>query len=128
MDMEIIVEDDDFLDAFNDAIVGDSSGIRMNFSNAYKDAMDIVETKKQSIERAVDSIKKALSSIVDTINPLLTDEHIDKVSEIARDVANGKLSAEAIVDAYGKSERFKQVVNSNEKDEKVVPIDHLTKK
>ena len=64
MDMEIIVEDDDFLNAFNDAII-----------------------------------------------PLLTDEHIDKVSEIARDVASGKLSAEAIVDAYGKSNRFKQVVN-----------------
>ena len=83
----------------------------MNFSNAYKDAMDIVETKKQSVERAVGTIKKALSSIIDTINPLLTDEHIDKVSEIARDVASGKLSAEAIVDAYGKSNRFKQVVN-----------------
>lgn len=133
MDMEIIVEDDDFLNAFNEAIIGDSSGIRMNFSNAYKDAMDIVETKKQSVERAVGSIKKALSSIIDTINPLLTDEHIEKVSEIARDVASGKLSAEAIVDAYGKSNRFKQVVNSNEKDEvanreNVVSIDHLSKK
>lgn len=131
MDMEIIVEDDTFLDAFNDAIIG-TPGIKMDFANAYKDAMDIVETKKHSVERAVDSIKRAITSILDIVNPLLTDEHMDMVSEIAKNVGNGNLNAAAIVDAYGKSDRFKQVINSNEKDETVntdnlVSIDHLKK-
>jgi hypothetical protein len=103
----------------------------MDFANAYRDALEIVETKKNSIERAFVSIKKSISAILDTINPLLSDDHIDKVSEIARDVANGKISAEAVVDAYGKSNRFKQVINSGEKskdaDKNVVSIDHLKK-
>ena len=133
MDMEIIVEDDDFLNAFNDALVGNVPGVRFDFANAYKDAMDIVENKKHSIERAVDSIKKLLSSILDVVNPLLTDEHMSMVSEIAKNVGNGNISAEAIVDAYGKSKRFQQVINSKEKDESVdknnvISIDHLAKK
>lgn len=133
MDMEIIVEDDDFLNAFNDALVGNVPGVRFDFANAYKDAMDIVETRKQSVGHIAGSIKKAISSILDTINPLLTDEHINKVTEIAKDVAGGKLSAEAIVDAYGKSKRFQQVINPKEKDEpvdknNVISIDHLAKK
>jgi len=115
MDMEIIVEDDDFLNTFNDALVGNIPGVRFDFANAYKDAMDIVENKKHSIERAVDSIKKLLSSIFDIVNPLLTDEHMDMVAEIAKNVGNGNISAEAIVDAYGKSKRFQQVINSKEK-------------
>lgn len=131
MDMETMIEDDDFIEAFNNAIVGNYPGIRMDFANAYRDALEIVETKKNSIERAFVSIKKSISAILDTINPLLSDDHIDKVSEIARDVANGKISAEAVVDAYGKSNRFKQVINSGEKskdaDKNVVSIDHLKK-
>lgn len=117
MDMEVIVEDDDFLNAFNDALVGNVPGVRFDFANAYKDAMDIVENKKHSIERAVDSIKKLLSSILDVVNPLLTDEHMSMVSEIAKNVGNGNISAEAIVDAYGKSDRFKQVANKRRKEE-----------
>lgn len=115
MDMEIMVTDDEFVNEFNNAIIGDVPGIRFDFANAYKDAMDIVETKKSSIERAVDSVKKMIISVLDVINPLLSDEHIDKVAEIAHDVANGKISAEAVVDAYGKSNRFKEVI-SQEKD------------
>lgn len=115
MDMEIMVTDDEFVSEFNNAIIGDIPGIRFDFANAYKDAMDIVETKKSSIERAVDSVKKMIFSVLDVINPLLSDEHIDKVAEIAHDVANGKISAEAVVDAYGKSNRFKEVI-SQEKD------------
>lgn len=127
MDMEPIVNDDEFIAAFNDAIIGDCPGICMDFANAYKDALDIVETKKTSIERAVNSVKNMITSILDVINPLLSDEHIDKVSEIARDVSNGKISAEAVIDAYGKSKRFKEVISSGEKDSNVVPIDHLKK-
>lgn len=133
MDMEIIVEDDDFLNAFNDAIIGVVPGIRFDFANAYKDAMDIVETKKHSIERGVESIKKLLFSILEVVNPLLTDEHMNMVSKIAENIGNGNINAEAIVDAYGKSQRFQDVINPKEESEivdknKVVPIDSLAKK
>lgn len=123
MDMEIMVTDDEFVNEFNNAIIGDIPGIRFDFANAYKDAMDIVETKKSSIERAVDSVKKMIISILDVINPLLSDEHIDKVAEIAHDVANGKISAEAVVDAYGKSNRFKEVISQEKDTSNVVPFE-----
>lgn len=123
MDMEIMVTDDEFVSEFNNAIIGDIPGIRFDFANAYKDAMDIVETKKSSIERAVDSVKKMIFSVLDVINPLLSDEHIDKVAEIAHDVANGKISAEAVVDAYGKSNRFKEVISQEKDTSNVVPFE-----
>ena len=124
MDMEIMVTDDEFVSEFNNAIIGDIPGIRFDFANAYKDAMDIVETKKSSIERAVDSVKKMIISVLDVINPLLSDEHIDKVAEIAHDVANGKISAEAVVDAYGKSNRFKEVISQEKDTSNVVPFEN----
>lgn len=117
MEMETMVEDDEFIAAFNDAIVGSVPGIRMDFANAYKDAMDIVEDKKHSVGRAVDSVKKALVSISDVINPILTDEHINMVSEIAKNIGNGNINAEAIIEAFGKSERFKEIIHFDKKDE-----------
>ena len=37
-----------------------------------------------------------------------SDEEIKKFTEIAEQVTNGKLSGEAIVEAYGNSDRFKE--------------------
>lgn len=115
MDMEPLINDEEFIMAFNNAIVSDYSKINIDFANAYKNALDIVETKKKSFERIIDSAKNIITSILDIINPILSDEHIDKVSEIAQDISNGKISAEAVIDAYGKSKRFEEVINSKEK-------------
>lgn len=117
MDMETIVDDDDFLEAFNDALLIEPE-FKLDFANAYKNAMDIVDNKRTSVEYAVDSIKKMFSSIVDMLSPLLTDENVNIISDIAKNMTNGNIDAEAIVEAYGKSEVFKQLKESKIKESK----------
>lgn len=126
LDMRPLVADEDFVKAFETA-VSPKSEMAFDFANAYRDALDIVETRKNSFDRVIFSVRHALETIMDKINPLLTEDNIEKVSAIAKDIGNGKLSAQALVDAYADSDRFKEIVASGKADKKVVPLDHLPK-
>lgn len=53
--IDIVFTDDDFVTAFNDA-VDDTYKSSMNFGNAYRDALKIVEDKRSSIGRVVTMI------------------------------------------------------------------------
>ena len=48
-------------------------------------------------------LKNGFEKVVNEINPIFTDENIDKLSKLAEDVSKGDLSADAIVKAYGKN-------------------------
>lgn len=115
-DMEEIVADDKFMKAYNKAIIGDGA-TQYDFANAYKDAIEIVNVKKTSFGSAVNIIGSMINKIFEGVSPLLTEENIEIVSQIAKDMSNGKVSAEAIVDAY--ADRLAKEENSNPK---VVPI------
>lgn len=97
--MEEIVADELFIEAFNDAIKCNAS-IHYDFANAYRDALEIVNVKKTSFGNAVNIIGSMINKIFEGISPLLTKENISIVSQIAKDMSAGKVSAEAIVDAY----------------------------
>ena len=51
--------------------------------------------------------------IVDKISPVFTGENLEKLTNIAKDVSNGNLSAESIVAAYGKSQRIKDITKKD---------------
>lgn len=106
-----LAEDHEFMDAYRIAVEGGCYG-QMNFSNAFADAMDIVEHRKSSLTSIVDSLKNALSDVVDIISPALSKENLEAVSRIAKDIGNGKVTAQAIVEEYAKSQRFQDVINS----------------
>lgn len=109
-DMETLATDDQFIEEFNKALVADK--YCLDFANAFRDAMDIVNTKKSSLYQMVVLMKDAMNSIVDRIAPALTQENIDKVRAIAKDIADGKISAEAVVDAYAKSHRVEDLIDT----------------
>lgn len=99
MDMIDIVADADFINSYNEAI---SAGeyMSLDFGNAYKDALEIVTVKRSSFGNAVEIIGSVLNRIAGNISSILTDENIEKVSQIAKEISNGNFSAESIVDAY----------------------------
>lgn len=99
MDMVLIVKDNNFIEKYNEAIAA-GSYIQLDFGNAYKDAMEIVDVKKSSFGSAVEIVKNMIMGIVDKVSPILTPENIENVSKIAADISEGKLSAESLVDAY----------------------------
>lgn len=128
LDMEPLVKDVDFVMAFTEA----TSNIKANelsFGNAYNDSLAIVKVKKSAFERIADGFLKSLSSLVDKAAPFLNEDVLAKVSDIAKDIGNGKISAQSIVDAYANSERLKEVVSQQDGDakNKVILRDHLTK-
>lgn len=106
--IEILVADDDFVEAFNNALVVD--GYRMDFANAFRDAMDIVETRKSSLYHAVDMIENVIMLAIDKITPALTKENIENVKAIAEDISKGNISAQSVVEAYSKSDRIKELI------------------
>lgn len=109
LDMEVFINDEEFIEAFNLAIQFNGV-IAIDFANAYKDAMDIVSVKKSSVDNAVRKIKVMFADIVSKISDTLTPENIDKITKISENIANGKITNEAIVDAFGKSEMFSKIL------------------
>lgn len=97
---DLFFSDEEFLIEYNKAI-DDCAEICFNFGNAYKDAIDIVNTKKSSIGRAVEMFEKSIVNLAAKISPIFSNENIDKIAKISDDVAKGDLSAESIVKAIG---------------------------
>lgn len=115
MDMDKLVTDEDFVEEFNKALVGDGQ-FRFDFSNAFAQAMDIVRTRNTSPRETLNALlTKAIAGLQD-IGDIFTAENIDKIAKIAEDIKDGNLNAEQLAAAYGKSERFQDVVKDSKED------------
>lgn len=103
--VNVLSADKSFMVAFNDAIC--MKEYRLDFANAYRDAMEIVYTKKSSLNYAVDRLVKSMDSIVEKILPVVSEENVNKLSSIADVFKNGDIN---LVDAFTKSDRFKEIL------------------
>ena len=110
--VDFLLANEDCLKLYNESLKGNGT-FRLDFCNAYTDAIDIVNQKKNSIGNVIDSIQSAISMIADKISPVFTGENLEKLTNIAKDVSNGNLSAESIVAAYGNSQRIKDITKKN---------------
>lgn len=122
LDLEDIVSDYGFIVAFNNAI--SPTDEKLDFANAYADAMEIVEYRKYALTSAVDKVKRSINEIADKFSGLTSDDTIAAVSKIASAMQDGNISvdalAAAVVDAYGKSNRMQEVIKTE--NDNVVPI------
>lgn len=108
IDVDFLIANEDCLAIYNVALKGEDI-FRLNFNNAYIDAIDIVNQRKSSIGTIIDSIQKGMSTIVDKISPVLTGNNLENLEKIAKEVSDGNLSADSIVAAYGNSKRLKDI-------------------
>lgn len=108
--IDILSKDDEFMDAFNEAMY--DYNFKMTFRAAYDDAMQIVEHKKNSFASITDAIVNALEQLVDKMAPVLTKDNIESVARIADGMSKGETTAQAFVEEYIKSQRFKDVVSA----------------
>lgn len=100
INIDLFLADENCLNVYNEALkIG--AGYRLNFANAYADAIEIVKTKNTTIGGAVELFKSAISKIADKINPIFTDDNIAKLEKISENVAKGDLSPDAVVKALG---------------------------
>lgn len=97
-DMVDIVSNVAFIEAYNEALA--VTDIRLDFGNAYKDAMEIVNVKKSSLGNAVELVISVLNRLLGGFSDVLTDDNLEKISQIAKDISKGNLSEESIANAY----------------------------
>lgn len=133
-DAEGYLNNPEFIDAYNQAI-SDSYEFSYNFSNAYRDAMDMVETRKMSFGSVMEGLSKRLAEIFNMMKPTLEEENIGNVLAIAKNLAENENATDAIFNSYDKSNRAKKMRSSSNRKNtsvqrkgKVVTLDHQKKK
>ena len=102
--IDLLAGEEGCLQLYNAALAR-NRGFRLDFANAYADALDIVKQKNTTLGGAISTIINAIGELSDKVSPILTDENIEKLSKIADDVAKGDLNAESVVKALGKKSK-----------------------
>lgn len=111
-----LAEDDELMTAFNDAL-DDCRPFRFSFGNAFYNANDMIQTKKDSFANTIEMIKNALLSAIESIKNVMTQENIDAATQIAEEISSGKIDFGKIMEAYAGSPEFKRIVSSGKKDQ-----------
>lgn len=106
---EELFADEDFIDAFNTAICN-TTGKTLDFANVYNNAMQMVEIKCGSTERIINFLSAAVEEIAAKVTPAMSEENIDKVLQISKDIKEGNISAVAVADAYSNTKRYEDVI------------------
>ena len=107
VDMQELLDDEDFILSYNDAIKGDGV-FRLDFANAYRQAIDIVNVNKGSLERIVNILSASMNKFVEKTAPMMTEENIERLVNVAKDVSNGNMSADSLIEALANSQKIKQ--------------------
>lgn len=108
MDMQQLYDNEEFMKHYNEAILNNDDIASLLFGNAYYQAKDIVEYKKSDANAFATAISLGMEAILKSFKNIFSDEDINKFADIAKQITEGKLSSEAIVEAYGNSDRFKE--------------------
>ena len=85
LQLKPLVSDKEFMDKYNQSLNGDDY-IRLDFANAYRDAMEIVKTKKDSLNGLILTVKNAIKKAVNSFSESLSAENIEKLSKIAESI------------------------------------------
>lgn len=99
-ELDEIVSDEEFVKKFETCVNSGAGGI--TFSASFANAMKMVDARKSSIGSAVTLIIDAIQNIADRAKSVMSDENMKNIAAIAKDIGSGKISADAIVEAYGK--------------------------
>lgn len=113
--VNILASDEDFIKEFDKATYPDRNIDRIDFATAYRNAKDIVDTKKNGIGYIADILKVAVDGLIEKIAPALTEENMSNIGRIAKGMTDGQNIPQAIVKEYIKSGRFKDIASKNVK-------------
>ena len=101
-EMEKIMTDEELVKAFNDEI-SVTPYFELRFGSAYRDAMDIVFTKKDSLSlelgKAFSALKNSLPKAIKDLSSALSNENIADLSKILESLSDGETSIDDIVES-----------------------------
>lgn len=85
-----------FITAF-DRSTRKTSKIRLDFANAYNDALDIVNYRRTSFNNAVNIVKNAINDVVDKIKSSISNDDLSKMSDLVENISNANLNIDYIL-------------------------------
>lgn len=95
--VDVLANDSQFMSAFNEYLYPFPNDYKLNFANAYSDAMDMIEDKRSSASRMTSMIESILNGFTDRVAPALTKENLDAVKQITTNMTGGESTATALV-------------------------------
>lgn len=101
IEIDDIMNSDDCLELFNNEL-RKGGDYRLNFCNAYREAMEIVNQKKQGWENAARVIMRSVNDIIDRISGELSEDKINKFKEIMSEIKNVSVTPEQIINKVAK--------------------------
>jgi hypothetical protein len=120
-EMQQLYDNAEFMAHFWEEIDGiESVQTSFTFGHAYEQALDIVEYKKSDANSFAIAISSGMGAILNAFRESFSDDEIKKFTNIAQQVVEGKLSNQAIADAYENSDRFKENTEKLQRDDNVV--------
>lgn len=97
LDMQEIVDDEEFISEFNNALCG--SKYTFDFANAFAAALSIVEVKRSSIGSLINYAKNVLIELSNTLSSVMTQENMDALKAVAGAIGSGEALDEALAQA-----------------------------
>lgn len=95
LEVEEVIGDEAFIIVFNDAVRGDGL-IRFDFANAFSDAMQIVDNKKNSFNNMVDNFRIIANKFAEKMGLILQGDIIDNISKFTDNFSSNNIDANSI--------------------------------
>lgn len=98
-----LFSDDEFIKEFNNVVTSyKKPNYGLTFGSAFRSAMEIVKTKRNSVNSLEYTITKILTELADKFENLISPDKIEELTDIAKRIQTGETAADAVVQAYGK--------------------------
>lgn len=97
-----LFSDDEFVKEFNNVVTSyKKPNYGLTFGSAFRSAMEIVKTKRNSVNSLEYTITKILTELADKFENLISPDKIEELTDIAKRIQTGETAAKAVVQAYG---------------------------
>lgn len=97
-----LFSDDEFVKEFNNVVTSyKKPNYGLTFGSAFRSAMEIVKTKRNSVNSLEYTITKILTELADKFENLISPDKIEGLTDIAKRIQTGETAAKAVVQAYG---------------------------
>ena len=98
-----LFSDDEFVKEFNNVVTSyKKPNYGLTFGSAFRSAMEIVKTKRNSVNSLEYTITKILTELADKFENLISPDKIEELTDIAKRIQTGETATDAVVQAYGK--------------------------
>ena len=117
VEMADLVKDSDFMDSFNAAIVS-YVDIGFDFSNAFHQALDIVEYNKTKKTSLAEILKNFLENIEETFVGMAENETFVALANSLKGVNTDGANATDLIQNFIKSDSFKEMIAKKQAEKK----------